>query len=94
MCLCACGVVTNDRRKRTEGAILLCVANVLVSVRSKRQLCVHSCNSSVETTIMYIIASVYACAHASVKCKFCAFVLGGLNDEMKMETQIQSEKHK
>lgn len=53
--------------KRTEGAILLCVANVLVSVRKKRQLCVHSCNSSVDAATVCLTASVYACAHPCVK---------------------------
>lgn len=56
---------------------------VLVSIRQKRQLCVHSCSSSVDA------ASVYACAHPCVKCR-----VGGLNGrDGDGDTDRESEKN-
>ena len=49
-----------DRDKKTVGAILLYVC-VLVSSRQKSQLCVHSCNSSVDAATVCVASSVCVC---------------------------------
>lgn len=78
--------------KRTEGAILLCVANVLVSVRKKRQLCVHSCNSSVDAATVCLAASVYACAHPCVK-RRVGGVLNGRDGDTDREWEKKTKKN-
>lgn len=60
---------------------------VLVSIRQRRQLCVHSCNPSVDAAAVCITVSAYVCAHPSVKCR-----VGGVNGG-DGDTDRESEKN-
>lgn len=65
-----------------------CCVYVLVSIRQKRQLCVHSCHSSVDADTVCTTVSVYVCVHPCVKRR-----VGGVNGrDGDGDTDRESEK--
>lgn len=65
-----------------------CCVYLVVSFRQKRQLCVHSCNSSVHAATVCTTISAYVCAHPCVKLR-----VGGVNvRDGDGDTERESEK--